>query len=156
MNQNISYRKATSNDLSAIVSLLLEDDLGKTREQLNSELDQRYLNAFYAIDADPNQYLMVALLDTKIVGTCHLTIMPSLTFVGSTRMQIEAVRIAEKCRGHGIGELMMNAAIEYGKSKSAVIIQLATNKTRARAKKFYERFGFEATHEGMKLYLNSA
>jgi len=35
----------------------------------------------------------------------------------------------------------------------ASIIQLTTNKKRVDAKRFYEQLGFEATHEGMKLYL---
>ena len=55
--------------------------------------------------------------------------MPSLTFSGKTRMQIEAVRILEKYRGHKIGEWMMQASISYGKAKGASIVQLTTNKS---------------------------
>ncbi|CEG58268.1 MULTISPECIES: GNAT family N-acetyltransferase [Legionella] len=150
---NIRYRKANINDLPLIVTFLLEDELGKTRENKQSVLDQRYVDAFYKIDIDPNQYLMIVENDDEIIGTCHLTIMPSLTFTGQTRMQIEAVRVSEQFRGQKIGEWMMSAAINYGKSKGASIIQLTTNKKRLRAKKFYEKLGFEASHEGMKLYL---
>ena len=39
------------------------------------------------------------------------------------------------------------------KSNNAMIIQLTTNKQRSRAKQFYERLGFKATHEGMKYYI---
>lgn len=95
MNQNLTHRKATIADLRTIVNLLLEDELGQTREQFSEELDQAYIDAFYKIDSDPNQYLMIVEMNKEIVGTCHLTIMPSLTFIGSTRMQIEAVRISE-------------------------------------------------------------
>ncbi len=149
----MTHRKATINDLSAVVNLLLEDEFGQTRESNNLELDQNYIDAFHKIDADQAQYLMVVENGEEIVATCHLTIMPSLTFKGSLRMQIEAVRVAEKYRGNKIGEWMMNAAIIYAKSKGATILQLATNKKRVRAKSFYEKVGFEATHEGMKLYL---
>ena len=48
---------------------------------------------------------------------------------------------------------MMQEAIKYAKSKGASIIQLTTNKQRTSAKHFYEKLGFEASHEGMKLYL---
>jgi ribosomal protein S18 acetylase RimI-like enzyme len=89
----------------------------------------------------------------EIIGTCHLTIMPSLTFIGSTRMQIEAVRVADKYRGQKIGSWMFDQAIAYAKSMGVAIIQLTTNKKRRQAKKFYEKLGFEASHEGMKLYL---
>lgn len=153
MNLDLQYRKAKISDLAQITSLLLEDELGKSRETQSTILDQRYIDAFALIDQDPNQYLMVVEKDNQIIATCHLTLMPSLTFTGQTRMQIEAVRVSEKLRGHKIGEWMINKAIEYAKSKNVKIIQLTTNIKRPRAKIFYERLGFESTHVGMKLYL---
>lgn len=140
--ENLSYRKAIIGDLRSILDLYIQDELGVSREQLCAELNSRYIDAFHLIDKDPNQFLMVVTLNAEIVGTCHLTIMPSLTLIGSTRMQIEAVRIADRYRGQKIGEWMMNAAIQYAKSRDASIIQLTTNKTRPRAKKFYESIGF--------------
>jgi ribosomal protein S18 acetylase RimI-like enzyme len=89
----------------------------------------------------------------EIIGTCHLTIIPSLTFVGSTRMQIEAVRVLGKYRDQKIGSWMFDQAISYAKDMDVSIIGLTTNKKRAQAKHFYEKLGFEASHEGMKLYL---
>lgn len=150
--QTIAQRKATIHDLREIIILLLEDDLGKTREQLNDQIDQRYIDAFHNIISDPNQYLMVVLAGPDVVGTCHLTLMPSLTFIGSTRMQIEAVRVSSHYRGRKIGEWMMGAAMDYAKLNDVSIIQLTTNKQRPRAKQFYERLGFKSTHEGMKYY----
>ena len=150
MSKKLSYRKAKREDVPHIIQLLIEDDLGKNREFTD---DAAYLNAFELIDKDPNQYLSVVEMDGVVVGTCHLTIMPSLTFKGRTRMQIEGVRVSEKLRGQAIGEWMIKEAVEYGRSKGATIIQLMTNKQRIKAKKFYEKVGFEATHEGMKMFL---
>ncbi len=155
MNDVLTYRKAKISDLRAIITLLLEDELGQVREHLSKELDTRYLNAFKIIDADPNQYLMIANLNKEVVGTCHLTIIPSLTFIGSTRMQIEAVRVSTAHRGHKVGQWMIQEAIEYGKLRGASIIQLTTSKKRSRAKQFYKSLGFKATHEGMKYHLKN-
>ena len=152
--ENLSYRKAIFSDIRAILDLYIQDELGGSREKLSQNLNSRYTDAFHLIDKDPNQFLMIVMLNTEIVGTCHLTIMPSLTLVGSTRMQIEAVRVAEKYRSQKIGEWMISSAIQYAKSRDVSIIQLTTNKSRPRAKKFYENIGFEATHEGMKLYID--
>ncbi len=152
MIKNLTHRKAQTKDLQSVISLLLEDKLGATRESKNST-DERYVSAFQKIDSDQNQYLMVVENDDEIVGTCHLTIMPSLTFKGSTRMQIEAVRVAAKYRGQKIGKWMFEQAVIYAKEKGASIIQLTTNKKRSEAKRFYETLGFEPSHEGMKLYL---
>jgi GNAT superfamily N-acetyltransferase len=151
--QNLKHRKATIDDLKTIVHLLAEDELGQARENLSQEVDNHYVDAFHLIDNDPNQYLMLVIDNNEIIGTCHLTIMPSLTFIGTTRMQIEAVRVAKEHRGQRMGEWMMNAAFEYGKSKGAKTIQLTTNIKRPRAKQFYERLGFVGSHVGMKLYI---
>lgn len=150
---NLTHRKATLNDLPRLIELLLEDELGSSRESRSSELDGGYIKAFHKIDSDPNQYLMVVENGDEIIGTCHLTIMPSLTFIGSTRMQIEAVRVAGKYRGQKIGSWMFDQAISYAKENDVSIVQLTTNKKRPKAKHFYEKLGFEASHEGMKLYL---
>ena len=150
---NLTHRKAILNDLPRLIALLLEDELGSARESKSPELDENYIKAFHKIDSDPNQYLMVIENGDEIIGTCHLTIMPSLTFIGSTRMQIEAVRVAGKYREQKIGSWMFDQAISYAKEHDVSIIQLTTNKKRPQAKHFYEKLGFEASHEGMKLYL---
>lgn len=54
---NITRRKATLNDLPRLIKLLLEDELGQTRESRSTELDENYIKAFHKIDSDPNQYL---------------------------------------------------------------------------------------------------
>jgi len=150
---NLTHRKVTLNDLPRLIELLLEDELGQARESKSAAVHENYIKAFHKIDIDPNQYLMVVENGDEIIGTCHLTIMPSLTFIGSTRMQIEAVRVAAKYRGQKIGSWMFDQAISYAKEHDVSIIQLTTNKKRPKAKHFYEKLGFEASHEGMKLYL---
>ena len=148
-------RKATLNDLPSIIALLADDELGNTREQSDTTIAPRYLTAFELINKDPNQFLMVVTNEAQtVIGTCHLTLMPSLTFTGSTRFQIEAVRIAASCRGQKIGEWMIKEVIALGKTHGATIIQLTTNIKRPKAKSFYEKVGFESTHIGMKLYLD--
>lgn len=152
---SLTFRQATIEDLQAIIQLLNDDELGKTRESANTQIEDCYIQAFKKISADSNQYLMVGVNDSEIIGTCHLTIMPSLTYKGSTRMQIEAVRIVKNYRGQGFGEKMMKHALQFAQNNQVKIVQLTTNKLRDSAKKFYERHGFTASHEGMKFFINS-
>jgi N-acetylglutamate synthase-like GNAT family acetyltransferase len=148
---DLSYRRAAEGDLENIIQLLIEDDLGKTRESASSK--NCYQKAFNKIAGDSNQFLMVVEHQGKIIATCHLTVLYSLTFIGSARLQIEAVRVSGNMRGHSIGKWMINAAIDYGKKHDVKIIQLMTNNTRKDAIRFYESIGFKATHEGMKICL---
>lgn len=148
----LKHRRAEIKDLKEIVSLLADDTLGKTREQSSDEMGQSYVDAFHKIHKDPNHYLMVIERDKQILGTCHLTLLPSLTFMGSMRMQIEAVRVHPRARRQNIGQKMIELALNWGKEKGAKIFQLTTHKERPDALKFYEKLGFNRTHEGMKLY----
>lgn len=145
----IKYKRASDADIKRIVELLIDDDLGKTRE--DSSNMEPYLKAFANIQKDPNQHLMVMILSEKIIGTFHLTIIPSLGRTGSKRANIESVRIDKNYRGQKLGEQMMAEAIRIAKENGAVIVQLTTDKLRIDAKRFYERLGFVASHEGMKM-----
>lgn len=147
------FRRAKQSDLEDIIYLLADDELGKQREKLSGMIPSSYLDAFIRIDFDPNQFLMVVESRGIILGTCHLTLMPSLTFQGGLRMNVEAVRIASSCRGEGVGEWMINQLLSLAQKEGCKIIQLTTNKERVNAKRFYEKLGFKSTHEGMKMYL---
>jgi len=147
------FRRATIEDLSAILKLLAEDELGKTRELLDQDSSVLYKATFQKIDADPSHQLMVIEFEGLIIGTCHLTLLPTLTFRGATRLQIESVRVAKEFRNSGIGTWMFEKIFEYAKERDVAIMQLTTNKKREAAKRFYEQLGFEATHEGMKKYV---
>ena len=100
----IVFRDATLADLPAIVALLADDTLGEKREDASLPLDRRYVAAFAAIEADPNQRLIVADLDNRVVGCLQLTFIPGIAFKGGWRGLIEAVRVAGDLRGQGIGE----------------------------------------------------
>ena len=75
---SIAFRRATAADLPAIVSLLAEDMLGRSRETAGGTLDPRYEAAFQAVDSDPRQMLVVADLDGAVVGTMQITLLPGI------------------------------------------------------------------------------
>jgi len=59
---NINFRKATQSDLSKIIAMISDDELGKTRENYQEPLPNEYLKAFENINADKNQELIVVCL----------------------------------------------------------------------------------------------
>lgn len=148
-------RRARRDDLPALVALYADDPLGATRERNVSPLPGEYLDAFEEIDRDPNQLLAVFEADGEIVGTLQLTILPSLTRLGAKRAQIESVRVARSHRGQGLGGKMMEWAVRQARQEGATLVQLTTDKSRTDARRFYEGLGFVASHEGMKLAVES-
>lgn len=149
----LRIRVAEADDLPQIVAMLADDALGQTRERVEDPLPAAYRTAFEEIRNDPNNELLVGCLGDRVVATLQLTFTPSLSFQGSTRATIESVRTASDLRGRGIGAELMTHAIDRARARGCAMVQLSTNRTRADAKRFYERLGFVATHEGMKLKL---
>lgn len=151
----VLLRRATESDVVPIVALLADDVLGATREDLAAAAaaDPVYLTAFRGIAADPAHELLVAELDGRIVGTLHLTFLPSLTHLGGTRAHVEGVRVAAELRGSGLGAALFDWVVARAREEGARMVQLMTDVRRDDARRFYERHGFEATHHGMKLHL---
>lgn len=147
----VIFRRAREDDIESIVQLLIDDPLGRTREDASASGSDAYLKAFAAIDADPNQLLVVALEADEIVGTLQLSFIPGLARSGALRGQIEAVRIKSSRRGAGIGKEMIEWAISKCRSRGCRQVQLTTDKSRNGAHRFYERLGFAPSHVGYKL-----
>jgi GNAT superfamily N-acetyltransferase len=153
----VVLRRAEAADVPAIVGLLAADQLGATRDGVNTAEDlAAYQQAFRAIDADPAHVLLVAQAGGQLAGTMQLSFIPGLARRGALRAQIEAVRVDESYRGRGLGAAMFGWAIEEARRRGCALVQLTTDKARPDAHRFYERLGFVASHEGMKLSLASA
>jgi GNAT superfamily N-acetyltransferase len=148
-----SFRRATGDDLDAIVRMLANDPLGAARETYSNPLPESYRAAFEAIRGDRNNELVVACRGEAVVGVLQLTFIPYLTYRGGWRALVEGVRVDEGVRGSGVGRALIEWAIARARERGCHVVQLTTDKTRLEARAFYEKLGFAATHEGMKLHL---
>ncbi|MFD7580731.1 GNAT family N-acetyltransferase [Kitasatospora sp. NPDC059817] len=148
---DLTIRRATAEDLPAIVALLADDALGATRESPDDLTP--YRAAFARVDGDPHQHLVAAERAGRTVGTLQLTVIPGLSRKGSTRTVIEAVRIHADERGSGLGTELIQWAIERSRELGADLVQLTSDATRTDAHRFYEKLGFVPSHIGFKLQL---
>lgn len=151
---SLLFRLANQNDLEHIVRMLADDPLGAAREQYERPLPASYQTAFAAIQADPNNELIVACIDDQVVGVLQITFIPYLTYRGSWRALIEGVRIDARYRSRGFGKLLFEWAIARSAERGCHMVQLTTDKQRPKAKQFYASLGFIDSHEGMKLKLS--
>jgi GNAT superfamily N-acetyltransferase len=150
----LTIRRAGRDDLAPIVRLLADDALGAARETTTTPLLDTYTAAFDAIDGDPHHELVVADLGSRrTIAVLQLTVMPGLTHRGMWRAQIEGVRVASDLRASGIGGELIAWAIARARERGCRMVQLMSDKRRPDAIRFYERLGFVASHEGLKLHL---
>lgn len=141
-------QRATRSDVPAIVALLSDDELGRGREIDDLAV---YESAWDTLARDGAQYLAVVRDDRGgIAGTMQLTIIPGLSRAGSTRLQIEGVRVRADERSRGLGTGMLRWAHDHGRAHGARLAQITTDEARDRARAFYERLGYETRHVGLK------
>ncbi|MGW0409940.1 N-acetyltransferase family protein [Streptomyces collinus] len=151
MGDHLEIRRATAADVPAIVGMLADDPLGAQRESPDDMTP--YLAALERLAADPNQHVVVAVREGRVVGTLQLTVVPGLSRKGATRSIIEGVRVHADERGSGLGTRLIEWAVEESRRQECRLVQLTSDNSRTDAHRFYERLGFTASHVGFKLPL---
>ncbi|MEU3265601.1 GNAT family N-acetyltransferase [Streptomyces bacillaris] len=148
---DLEIRPVADTDLDAVVGMLADDPLGAQRESPDDLTP--YRAALRRLADDPNQHVVVAVREGRVVGTLQLTVIPGLSRRGATRSIIEAVRVHADERGSGLGTQLIQWAVDESRRQDCQLVQLTSDATRQDAHRFYERLGFTASHVGFKLVL---
>jgi GNAT superfamily N-acetyltransferase len=147
----ITVRPARREDVAAIVALLADDGLGAGREVVGDPPEPAYLEAFDQIAANPRALLAVAEdAAGRPVGTLQLSFIAGLSNQGAELALVSAVRIASNLRGQGLGEVLMQWAMDEARARGCRQMELLSHTSRTDAHRFYERLGFVKSHVGMK------
>ena len=155
MSPAVIFRLAQRRDVPAIVRLLADDALGAKRERIEDPLPDAYYAAFDGIGAQRGNEVIVGESDGRVIACLQLVVTPGLARQGRSRATLESVRVASDLRSQRIGEKLVAFAIDRARNAGAGFVQLTSDKSRKDAHRFYERLGFKASHEGMKLDLGS-
>jgi putative acetyltransferase len=88
---------------------------------------------------DPGGEILMALLNGEAVGTVAL--IPA----GEGILELTKMAVSPSHHGHGIGDLLMQAAIDYARDAKARTIFLETHHSLAAAMSLYHKHGFVDT-----------
>jgi GNAT superfamily N-acetyltransferase len=144
----ISVRRATEDDIPRILELFEHGSLRPGKED-PTDLTP-YRAALAEIDQGPGGVL-VAEMDGQVVGVCQLIVFRHLQARGGLCAEVESVHVHPDDRRHGVGRVLMAAALEWARSLGCYRLQLTSNVARPEAHRFYEALGFEPSHRGFKL-----
>jgi GNAT superfamily N-acetyltransferase len=147
----VRIRRATEADLPRLVELLQQLSLSDNRESPTTPLPESYRAALRQIEADPRQQMLVAERQGRIAATLVLGIVANLSHRGRPWAFIENVVVDSAERGKGYGEALMRYAIDQARTAGCYKLVLTSNKQRLDAHRFYQRLGFEASHEGFRM-----
>ena len=145
---NVIVREATEDDIPRMVELLVHGTLVEGKEDPTDLAP--YRSALAEIARGPGAVL-VAEVGGQLVGVCQLIVFRHLQSKGGLCAEVESVHVHPDYRGHGIGGVLMRAAVQRARELGCYRVQLTSNNARPEAHRFYERLGFEPSHRGFKL-----
>jgi GNAT superfamily N-acetyltransferase len=146
----VDVRSARPDDVHRIVELL---QAGTIRGAEDPTDLAPYRRALSEIAATPGSEVLVAEVEGQVVGMCQLIVFRHMQERGGLCAEIESMHVDAEHRSMGVGGDLVRAAVDRAREAGCYRVQLTSHKSRDRAHVFYLRHGFEATHEGFKLYL---
>jgi len=135
----VSVREATIDDLAAILHLYAQPDID---DGVTLSMDDA-TSIFEKIRSYPSYRLFVAEHDGRIVGTFALLIMDNLGHLGAPSAIVEDVAVDPAVHRQGIGQTMMDAAMDEARQAGCYKLTLSSNVQRHEAHAFYDALGFE-------------
>ena len=151
--RDFTLRRASGDDLAALMLLLADDPISASRGDNARETDaSAYRSALTAIIEDSSNEIIVVVDDEgELLATMQLTRIPGMARRGATRLLVEAVRVRSDSRSTGVGSAMMSWVTGTAAPMiEADLVQLTSDEARHDAHRFYERLGFVGSHRGFK------
>jgi len=106
-----------------------------------SDIDRNQADEiFEKINSNPDHIVVIAEVDSKIVGTTTLLIEPKFIHKGGLVGHIEDVVVDKNFQGQKIGEKIMKYLLEYAKNRGCYKTILDSTDD---VKLFYEKLGFK-------------
>jgi GNAT superfamily N-acetyltransferase len=137
--KDILIRKATKSELPVIGKLLAElinamDDT----EGIDIGID---IKTCEQLLKDDNSHFLVAELKTTPVGFINFTVRQTVLHRSPSAM-IDELVVTKEYQGKGIGKQLVLAAIDECRQLGYCEVEVSTEKTNVKARKFYKKCGF--------------
>jgi ribosomal protein S18 acetylase RimI-like enzyme len=157
---NISIRNANQNDYDSLLPLFrqIHELHVNIRPDLYRENSTPVAQEYFESQlADVKQAIFVATKGNEIVGFV-VTKEEEITenpFVRARKLLvINSLCVAETERKKGIGNILLNYVIDYGKSLNVDSIELGVSEANSSAIEFYESYGMTTKSRKMEYKLN--
>jgi len=138
--KDIFVRKATESDLQAIGKLL--EDLTNAMDNTEGIDIGIALKTCEHLLHDASSHFLVAAMEGTPVGFIHFTVRQTILHRNPSAL-IDELVVAEEYQGKGVGKQLVLAAIEKCKQLGCCEVEVSTEKTNVKARKFYKKCGLE-------------
>lgn len=142
MSRNpVQVRDAGTEDVPVLLELW-SGILARTAERTTGASAAEARAGVARIAADPDQRLLVAVLEGRVVGAVHLIRAPLSPIHGEMGVYLTHMQILEGSRRHGAGRALVEAAVAWAEEKDTVHVLSAASVGSRDSNRFMARLGF--------------
>ncbi len=142
----IPIRDAVSSDLDELLGLYAQ--LNPSDPGLPGDAAERI---FAEMAAREGLYVLVAVVDGKLVGSVTLVVIPNLTRSGASYALAENVVTHDDYRRRGIGKALIAEAARRAEGAGCYKLMLLTGRTEPHVRAFYTDCGFRQDKVGFQI-----
>lgn len=136
----VQVRDAVPDDAAALIDIWGEfRRTGSERNSPSAEVEAA--TALARIAADPDERLLVAVVDDKVVGAAHLLRAGISPIHTETAIHVTHLHVLGGYRRHGIGKALMAAAVTWAEEKDTAHLIAAASVSSRDANRFMARLG---------------
>jgi len=143
----MKIRSAKADDFHGINNLMLEFNEKDTDQNIAARR-----KVFQSIVEDNSNYIIVGVLEEKIVTTCYLNIIPNITWGPAPYALIENVVTSMQFRRNGYGRECVRHAIEIAFSEGCFKVMLSSSQRNDKTREFYGSVGLQQSKDGYVIY----
>lgn len=142
------YRDGTLGDLPAIDALFRESFDATFGHLYAPEDEAAFFEKFtpetwVSEFAQPDLHFRVAVDDAGVAGFCKISDLGLPVQTSARTMELRQLYLYERAKGTGAAQALMKWALEQARARGAEEVWLSVYVDNNRAKRFYERYGFE-------------
>jgi len=140
MTSSTRIGPAQEADLGSIRNLLVELSEAMTdKEGLDIDLSVENCRALIG---DPSQYVLVARKGDDIAGFINFSMRKTVMHPAPSAL-IDELVVSRSTRGSGIGKELIRAAIDISRQLGCCEVEVSTEKSNTKARRFYRACGFD-------------
>jgi GNAT superfamily N-acetyltransferase len=137
----VHVRDATPTDASVLVSFWADPTSRAGETQGNPQAEAEASAALARIAAEPDERLLVGLVDDSVVGAMHLRRGPLSPIHSGTAIHTSYLNVLEPWRRHGVGRALVEAAVSWAEEKDTTHVLAASMSNSREANRFMARLG---------------
>jgi len=137
----VIVREATLDDVPALLEIWSDMARRSHCERWSEHGDSDGVAAVARIAADPEQRLLVAILDGQVAGAAHLMRAPISPLTSDVAVYVSNLQVLDGFRRRGAGRALVDAALRWAEEKDTTHVLAAASAFSRDANRFMARLG---------------